>query len=170
MMQTGAPSRLEFSTRPSHLALRGTPPVSGCPRSGIAMRGRKPDLARARRLTGHRPISTPLTPASTDMGTCPPELTGAGQELWTDVVDFLAKNGRANRVYRHPLRLLCPAYEATSGREAGVKTLEATRRRMAEMQLTPASSARGGVTSEPDAKESGRARLLQLVARKQARG
>src|SRR5262245_30322467 len=101
-------------------------------------------MARSRRLTGHRPISTPLTPTSSDMGECPPELTAGGREVWADVVAFFATNGRANRVYRHSLRLLCRSFEATSSRDAGVKTLEATRRWMAEMQLTPASSARGG--------------------------
>src|SRR5690242_3163975 len=104
------------------------------------MRGRKPDIARARRLTGHRPISTPLQPASTDMGEIPAELTGAGRELWIDTAAFLDKNGRANRVYRHPLRLLCRAFEAANDREAGTKSLETLRRWLSEMQLTPASS------------------------------
>lgn len=133
------------------------------------MRGRKPDLTRSTRLTGHRPLPQPLVAASTDLGECPPEWTGTGRELWADVVAFLAVNGRANRVYRHSLRLLCRAYEATSGRDAGVKTLEATRRWMSEMQLTPASSARGGSTSEPT-QDTGPARLLALVAGKRSRG
>jgi hypothetical protein len=134
------------------------------------VKGRKPDLARARRLTGHRPLAVPLASASEEMGDIPPELVGAGRELWIDVVAFLAANDRANRVYRHPLRLLCRAYEATTGREAGTKTLEACRRWMSEMQLTPASSARGGVSTREQSTQKGPARLLELVARKQARG
>src|SRR5688572_26209439 len=113
------------------------------------MRGRKPDPTRARRKTGHRPQSVPLTAASTDMGDVPAELTGDGRQLWIDAVAFLKANGRANRVYRHPLRLLCRAFDAAMARDAsGVKALEATRRWLSEMQLTPAAAAKGGTSSE----------------------
>ncbi len=130
------------------------------------MKGRRPDSARAGRLTGHRPISAPLQAASTDLGDIPPELTGAGRDLWIDVVDFLIVNGRSNRVYRHSLRLLCRSYEAAMTRDAGTKTIEAVRRWMAELQLTPASSARGGAMSKESDDKEGPAKLLQLVADK----
>ena len=131
------------------------------------MRGRKPDPARARRGTGHRPVPVPLAAASGDMGDVPEELTADGRELWIDAVAFLEKNGRANRVYRHGLRLLCRAYEAAMARDAsGVKALEATRRWLSELQLTPAASAKGGMSSDDDANETGPAKLLRLVSGK----
>ena len=107
------------------------------------MRGRKPDIGRARRLTGHRPVSAPLTPVSTDFGDVPDELTGAGRELWLDATAFLTANGRSNRVYRHSLRLLCRLFE-DDAKDIGIARLDAIRRWMGELQLTPASSARGG--------------------------
>lgn len=131
------------------------------------MRGHKPDLARAGRLTGHRPLPAPLTPASTDLGDCPAGLTGAGRDLWIDAAAFFAVNGRSNRVYRHALRLLCQLTE-DSGPDAGINRVEAIRRLMAELQLTPASSARGGSAS--DTADTGPARLLALVAQKRSRG
>ena len=97
----------------------------------------------------------------------PAELMGDGRELWIDAVAFLQANGRANRVYRHPLRLLCRAFEAAMTRDAaGTKALEATRRWLSELQLTPAASAKGGTNSDSEAHETGPAKLLRLVSRK----
>ena len=131
------------------------------------MRGRKPDLARAGRLTGHRPLPVPLMPASTDLGDCPAELTGAGRELWLDAVAFLATNNRNNRVYRHSLRLVCLLLEGATV-DTGINRLEAIRRWLGELQLTPASSARGG-GGEASQPETGPGRLLALVAAKRSR-
>lgn len=132
------------------------------------MKGKKPDPLRALTRTGNRPLSTQMIAASDDMGPVPQELTGIGRELWTDVVDCLRVNGRANRVYRHPLRMLCRAYESTNGRDAGVKTLETVRRWMDSLMITPAS-ARGGSGEANKVKETGKARLLTLVANKSTR-
>jgi hypothetical protein len=131
------------------------------------MKGRKPDIARARRLTGHRPLPVPLKPAVEDFGPPPSELQGAGLELWHDAVSFLGANGRSNRVYRHSLRLVCLLLDNADA-DTGINKLDAIRRYLCELQLTPASSAKGG-TNEAQP-ETGPQRLLQLVRAKQSRG
>jgi hypothetical protein len=105
------------------------------------------------------------------MGPLPAELTGPGRELWEDASAFLAANGRANRVYRHGLLLVCRAYQGAVERgESGTKSLEAVRRWMTELQLTPASSAKGGDLSDDAKHEEGPARLLRLVNDKRSGG
>jgi hypothetical protein len=116
---------------------------------------------------GKRQSAAPRA-ASADLGECPPELVAAGRELWHDAAAYLEANGRANRVYRHPLRMLCLVFEQTTeAGEIGISRMEACRRWLHELGLTPAS-AKGMTEGHGEEAQDGRARLLQLVARKAA--
>src|SRR5688500_1731899 len=120
-------------------------------------RGPKPGKARAAR------------PRMVDaIGDPPASLGPLGCEIWADAVAHLAATGRASRMYRHPLLILCELLVAlrVDDAPAGVQRLDTVRRWMNELGLTPASSK--GTTTEgtPQHGEAttGKARLLELVA------
>jgi hypothetical protein len=119
------------------------------------------------------------TPAATDartLGDCPAELTGPGREFWSDAAAHLAATGRASRVYRHPLRIVCRLLESLDG-DMGINRMDTARRWLREMGLTVTSSPAATMEtpehgdSDTTAKRAtGRARILSILDRKAARG
>jgi hypothetical protein len=96
-------------------------------------------------------------------------LIGAGKELWEDAVQHLAATGRDARIYRHPLLLVCRLYEsASSQEEIGVNKLDAVRRWLHELGLTPATAGAGAEATTNDTAQSGRARIFSLIDGKAA--
>jgi hypothetical protein len=103
-----------------------------------------------------------------DLGECPADVVGVGRDLWADAVAYLEATGRAYRVYRHPLAMACRLVESC-GTDAGINRMDAARRWLHELGLTPATGS--GVTEGERGKDesNGRARILALIARKTAR-
>jgi hypothetical protein len=103
------------------------------------------------------------------MGEAPPELAGAGRELWAEAVAHLTATGRARRVFRHPLRMLCRLVGTLDDGDMGIQRIEAVRRWFRELGLTP-TAAQGAEAAADGAPASGggRARVLSLIGRKAA--
>ncbi len=99
-----------------------------------------------------------------DLGPCPDTFTGPGRELWNDAVAHLKATGTSARVYRHGLLMLCRMVEAGSD-DIGINRLEAVRRWMKELGLTPTASRAGAMETHGEAQD-GRARILSLIDRK----
>lgn len=101
-----------------------------------------------------------------DLGECPADVVGAGRELWADAVAYLTAIGRAHRVYRHSLVLTCRLV-GQCGADVGITRADAARRWLHELGLTPATA---GASDEGAGgeKETGRARILALINRRNA--
>src|SRR6476620_8580641 len=104
----------------------------------------------------------------TGLGECPSTLTGLGRDLWLDAAAHLAATGQAAKVYRHPLSMICHVYEeAMASEEMGINRLEACRRWLHELGLTPATAVVGAsqTVDEDSPAQTGRTRLLKLLER-----
>ena len=83
----------------------------------------------------------------------------------------LQATGRASRVYRHPLAMVCRLIEAGQHEEIGINRLEAIRRWLRELGLTPMAGTTDAVPRhDHDEPKTGKARILSLIARKAASG
>ena len=106
-----------------------------------------------------------------DLGDCPASLVGPGREFWTDAVAHLKATGRASRVYRHPLLLVCRLIEDLPAGEVGLNRADAIRRWLHELTLTPAA-AQAGTEGAPEAhgekQNTGKARILEIISRRQS--
>src|SRR3954471_9069871 len=82
-----------------------------------------------------------------DLGEPPATLRALGREFWIDATAHLKATGRASRVYRHPLLLVCQLLDSLRVDDAtGINKLDSVRGWMNELGLTPASSK--GTTTE----------------------
>jgi hypothetical protein len=96
-------------------------------------------------------------------------LTGLARELWNDAAAHLKAMGRDARAYRHALAMVCRVYAASmTGDDIGINRLEACRRWLREMGLTPGAVLGAEEVPADGQQQGGRARILALLDRKEA--
>jgi len=116
---------------------------------------------------GRRRRAIPAGTAPVGLGEMPPELVGLGRQLWLDAVAHLEATDRAQTVHRTALLLACRLVEGL-GADAGLNRIDACRRMLHELGLTPMTSGRGATEAPKshDEPQTGRARILSLIAAK----
>ena len=103
------------------------------------------------------------------LGEMPAELKGMGRQLWLDAVAHLEATERAQTVHRTALVVACRLVESLEG-DAGLNRIDCCRRWLHELGLTPVTSGRGAeAPKKHDQPQTGRARILSLIAGKKAR-
>jgi hypothetical protein len=121
-------------------------------------RGPKPGKARR---------AIPQGTAPCGLGDLPADLVGPGRQFWLDAVAHLEATGRAQTVHRTALVVVCRLVDSLDA-DAGLNRLDCVRRWLHELGLTPTTSGRGATeaptTDGPP--QTGRARILSLIARK----
>jgi hypothetical protein len=106
-------------------------------------------------------------PIQEDLGAPPESLGPRGRELWVDAVAHLRASGKASRVYRHPLIVVCQLLDSVGqDGEMGLNRIDSFRRWLHELGLTPAAQTGIEWTTTHGTPTTGKARILDLIARR----